>query len=264
MSCLILPTVDFSNSSKSNKSNKSKSRSKSNLKSKSIKKSQKSVKQICKNKPVKKLSKSINNKNSSSKNIINKASESSNSSEYSNKSEKSDIDDIDIDDIDTICENDFSSTESSNDTDNTNKANKIDTHTENTFDSPPVYDGVEEYYLFKRRWDAYMDYKLNNTLRNYILEFINALFDTEYTNLMYIERIDENIIPASKYVVDLIKEDPNYKKLFKIRCSTNISSPKMINSLLNKVGFSFVKMVSNKGSYYCVKSGIVDTSINYI
>lgn len=220
MSCLILPTINFSNSHKST----------------SIKESHKSKKKVHEPKKI--------------KTIVKELSKSSDESENS----------VDINDIDTIIyEDGFPSTESSNESD-TNENNEDNTDNEQILNNPPVYDGIEPYYLFKRRWDSYMNNKLNHTLRKNILEFINSLFDTEYTNLISIKRIDEKDIPASRYIVDLIKEDPNYRKLFKIRCSTNISSPKMINSLLNKIEFSFVKMETNNGNYYCVKAGIINTS----
>lgn len=262
MSCLVLPTIDFSSSAKSRSRSSHKS-TKHPCESKSI-----SEKQTCEFKSIKKISKyesinnkSINNKNKLSNNKSKKTiTQIKKLSESHDASENSDIEEIDINDIDIIIyEDGFPSSESSSESDENNKDNKGNEeimYNEDIFNNPPVYDGDEPYYLFKRRWDVYMDNKINNTLRKYILEFINSLFDTEYTSLISIKKIDEKDIPASKYVVDLIKEDPNYSNLFKIRYNTNMPSPKIINSLLNKLGFSFVKVTSKKESYYRVKSGI--------
>jgi hypothetical protein len=171
------------------------------------------------------------------------------------KSESNSDSEIDIDEIDNLIYKD--GYPSSEESESSEPETKIVCKAEPVCTSPPVYDGEEPYYLFKRRWDAYINNKLTQTLHMHILSFINTLFDSEYTSLISIKKIDEKKIPAPKYVVDLIKEDNNYRKLFKIKYSLNIPSPKMIDSLLNKINFSFVKMENKKSVYYCIKSGII-------
>lgn len=164
--------------------------------------------------------------------------------------------DIDIDDIDgLIYKDDYPPSEES---ESSKETSGDDNEEINTIDEPPIYDGEEDYYIFKRRWDMYMNNKLHQNLHTHILSFINTLFDTTYTSLVSIKKIEENKIPAPKYVVDVIKEDENYRKLFKIKYSLSIPSHKMIDSLLNKINFSFVKVENKNGNYYRVKTGIIN------
>lgn len=190
-------------------------------------------------------------------NISNKSNKSTSKSKKHisiSNSDSDSISSIDIDDIDQlIYENGFPSSESIS-----SSSEESDTIKEIIDYSPPVYDGEEPYYLFNRRWEKYMSNKLNKSLHTNILNFINALFETEYNNLISIKKIKEEDIPISKYVVDLIKEDDIYRKAFNIKYNQNIPSHKIINRILNKINFSFVKIENKNGNYYCIKSGILN------
>jgi len=243
MSGLILPIIDFSEPSKSNNTSKTKSNNAAKIKSNNAAK--------IKSNNAAKIKSIKNSKSTQSKTSI-KTKYVKQTNKINTKSESDTESEIDIDDIDCIIyKNGFPSDESESDEEI--KAVQI---VEEVFDGSPVYDGVEPYYIYKRRLDLYLNNKMNRPLHTQILNFINILFDSEYTSLISIKKIEATKIPISKYIVDLIKEDENFKKLFKIRCSENIPSDKMIDSLLNKVNFSFVKIESKKGDYYCVKTGI--------
>jgi hypothetical protein len=120
-------------------------------------------------------------------------------------------------------------------------------------DMPPVYDGVEPYFMFKRRWDAYHQKKINGKLHTHVLNFLNELFDAEYKSLISIKKIKADDMPPPKQVVDVINNNTDFKNNFKIKYSQNIPSYKMINSLLNKVDFSFVESKTKRYTYYSVK-----------
>ena len=231
MSGIILPNVDFSGSP--------------NL----SKRGEKSI-EISKNLVTKNTHQTHSNK-------VNKSSDRNISKNKIITTEESTESEIDIDEIDSLIYKDgYPSSETETESDSISEeefdlANKIN-------DEPPVYDGEEPYYIFKRKWDAYLDNKITGTLHTHILSYMNSLFETEYTSLISIKKIEEKDIPLNRYAVDLIKEDTNYKKLFKIKYSLNVPTHKIIDRLLNTVNLSFVKINNKNGNYYCVKTGLVN------
>src|SRR5690606_11709752 len=73
---------------------------------------------------------------------------------------------------------------------NDDTSTDIDSDKDNIIDDkPPVYDGDEPYYCFKRRWDAYIQNKQTKYLYTRILNFLNQLMNTKYTNLLAMKKI---------------------------------------------------------------------------
>lgn len=160
-------------------------------------------------------------------------------------------DEINIDDIYTIFpQNEEISEENETDRDDILciKEDQIDL---NIF---PTYNGIEPYYLFKRRLDGYMNKKLKHDLHSNILCFLNLLFETDYKNLISIKKIKEQNIPSSDYVIDTIKTNKNFKDNFKIKYNRNVPADKLLDRLLNKIGFSFAKKIDGHNTYYFVKN----------
>ncbi|VBB17871.1 hypothetical protein YASMINEVIRUS_334 [Yasminevirus sp. GU-2018] len=162
---------------------------------------------------------------------------------------------IDINDIDEMFGDDDSESE-----DDSKTKSEQDTP-EVIDDAVPVYDGKEEYFMFMRRWEAYTQRTANKQLHTNILKLINQMFGQEFKTLIEVKKIEESTVPPPKMMVDAIKSNAEFTKLFKIRVSQNIPTLKMLDSLLNKINFSLVKtegreIKGKKKSYYCVKPGI--------
>ena len=155
---------------------------------------------------------------------------------------------------------DIDKSNESNESNESDKSNKSDESKNTTFKfidkSVPVYDGVEEYYLFVRRWDAYTRRITDKQLYDNILNFINQLFSTEFKCLLEIKKLDEKLFPHPQKIVDIIQLNENFKRLFRIKYNQNIPTPKMLNSLLNKVKLSLIRIEGEKKTYYYIKSGI--------
>lgn len=118
--------------------------------------------------------------------------------------------------------------------------------------NPPKYDGIEPYYIFKRRWDAYIAQKTYKDLYDNILDFFNILFELDNKNLLAFKDIKEEDLPTSSTVSDLITANEQYK-VFRIRHNSNIPTCKMLHSILNKINFSFVLTETKKGNFYSIK-----------
>lgn len=118
---------------------------------------------------------------------------------------------------------------------------------------PPVYDGVEPYFLFKRRWDAFIQSKQCKRVHVTILEFLNKLLCTKYTSLRSIKKITFDMIPTPKKFTDMMTSDRDYIETFKIKYSQSIPTSKMIDNLLGKVNYSLVEVDTGKELYYAVK-----------
>ncbi len=135
------------------------------------------------------------------------------------------------------------------DTDDSNETKEI-----NEVNKPPVYDGIEPYYIFRRKWEAYIQGKQNKKLHTSILLFLNQLFGTKYNSLVEMKKISFDMIPPSKKFLELITENAEYDNIFKINQNKNIPTSKLIDSLLNRLNFSFVKINNDKQAYYSVKT----------
>lgn len=272
MSMIVFPGIDFENdfktipNSKSNTKSNIKSNVKSNVKSNTksniktnIKTNTKSnaksntksnaksniklnAKTKIKSKKIVTTKRKTNDNESDNNSNSNSNSDSDNDTDNNSDSDSDTA--IDIDDIDTLLDDDTST--------NTN------TKTNNVVDdlTPPVYNGEEEYYMFMRRWDAYTQRTADKQLHTNILKLINQLFKTDFKTLLEIKKLDEKTFPSSQKMVNAIESNEEYKKLFKIMYNKDIPTPKMLDSLLNKVKFSLVKVLGKKKDHYCVKSGI--------
>lgn len=118
---------------------------------------------------------------------------------------------------------------------------------------PPVYDGVEPYFIFKRKWDAFLQSKQNKRIHVMILEFLNRLLNTKYTSLRSIKKITFDMIPTPKKFIDMMTSDRDYIETFKIKYSQNIPTIKMIDNLLAKVNFSLIEIDTGKQLHYAIK-----------
>lgn len=125
----------------------------------------------------------------------------------------------------------------------------------------PVYDGIEPYFIFKRRWDEFILNK-NKHIHIKILEFLNKLLNTKYTNLISIKKITYDMIPCPKKFSQILTSDQDYVSTFRIRHGSTIPTVKMLANLLSKINFSFVEVDTGKELYYTVKpkSGIARVS----
>lgn len=124
---------------------------------------------------------------------------------------------------------------------------------QNNINGIPIYDGIEPYYKFKRRWDLYI-YEKNKKGKNAeILNFLNKLFKTEYKNLMEINKITYDMIPNSKTLYNVMSNNPELIKSFKLKNKRIISVVKLINIILNKINFSFIEIDDGKEIYFAVK-----------
>ena len=117
----------------------------------------------------------------------------------------------------------------------------------------PVYDGVEPYFIFKRKWDAFFQNKQNKHIHITILKFLNKLLCTNYMSLISIKKITFDMIPTSKKFTDLMTSDQDYVETFKIKYKQNIPSVKMIDNLLAKVNFSLIEVDNGNEIYYSIK-----------
>lgn len=119
---------------------------------------------------------------------------------------------------------------------------------------PPVYDGEEPMYLFNRRMEQYMQNTHNKQLHETILEFLNKLLCTKYTSLRSIKKITYDAIPSSKKFTNMMESDRNYIEMFRIKYNHTLSTSKMINNILAKIGYSLSEVDTGKELYYAVKS----------
>jgi hypothetical protein len=133
------------------------------------------------------------------------------------------------------------------------KKNKILLDNEYNISASPVYDGVEPYFIFKRKWDAFFQNKQNKHIHITILKFLNKLLCTNYMSLISIKKIPFDMIPTSKKFTDLMTSDQDYVETFKIKYKQNIPSVKMIDNLLAKVNFSLIEVDNGNEIYYSIK-----------
>jgi hypothetical protein len=167
--------------------------------------------------------------------------------EEQDDTEKQDNDDesIDINDIDNIYDK-YKKPD-------IEKVNKGQCEEINDIEQCPVYDQKEPYFKFKRRWDAYMVHKKYGLIHKTMLEFLNKLFNTEYTGLISMKKININLIPTAKQFSKLFESDEKYK-IFKIKHNRNVPVDKIIDTLLSKINYSFVKNQEQKNIYYTIKT----------
>jgi hypothetical protein len=159
-----------------------------------------------------------------------------------------------IDVEDTYINDSYSFSEDESDSeDSDKKSSELDTECFDTT-KPPVYDGIEPYFMFKRRWDNFIQNKESKRIYVKILEFLNRLFSAKYTNLKSIKKITLDLIPTPKKFIDIMtSSDQNYVQIFKIRYSQSIPTFKMLDNLLAKVNFSLVMVDTGKELYYSIK-----------
>ena len=110
---------------------------------------------------------------------------------------------------------------------------------------PPVYNDNEPIYIFKRKWDMYIESKINKQKYTTILSFINIIFQSDYKNLLSIKAIEEKQIPKSKKIIKIAN---NYEFIINGKEPINI-----INSILNTINYSFVMYRKNNTIFYRVK-----------
>lgn len=108
----------------------------------------------------------------------------------------------------------------------------------------PVYDGVEPYYKFQRRWTEYIA-SLGDDMDDLGLQFLNEAFNTSFTSITSVRGIKQNQIPTIQTLIDMFEGTDDYKKKFKIRCNKNMEPLNVINNLLKKINYSFIK--TNQG-----------------
>ena len=123
----------------------------------------------------------------------------------------------------------------------------------------PVYDGIEPYFMFKRRFDMFIHTKCCKRIYELILEFLNKLLCTKYTNLRSIKKITFDMIPSSKKFTDMILFNQEYIDTFKIIYNEYIPTSMMINNLLGKVNYSLVEVNIKNELYYTVKPSYVSS-----
>ena len=128
-----------------------------------------------------------------------------------------------------------------------------------SLDTPPIYDGDEPIYKFKRRWDMYIENKTNKDKYTNVLKFINNVFKTEYKNLLSIKELDEKNIPTPKKLVKLINKE--FKNCFDIKY--NDTSIAIINNILNIISYSLIMLTKNNKTYYRVKYNLTQNDIKY-
>ena len=168
---------------------------------------------------------------------------------------------------------------------NNNSTLSSDNETNNT---PPVYDGIEPYYIFRRRWDAYIQKSQNKTTYDNILKFLNETMNTNYKSLIAMKKIDKSTLPSFKKILELITQNSKYETLFRymINSKQNNMVPldsskdeskasltshrdvrvlpnKIINRLLNNIGFSLIEIKNKKEIYYTVKSYVIKNDSDY-
>lgn len=159
----------------------------------------------------------------------------------------SDCDEIDIDDVDdingvTIDEN------------NSPKAhNKYEEYKVTDSTKPPIYNGKEPYFVFKRRWDSFLVHKEQKEIHDIILMFLNELFDTDHDSLIMIKNLPDKNLPDNETISELFESNDRYQKLNMIY-NKNISNYQIIDTILAKINFSFVRAESKDGIYYTVKA----------
>jgi hypothetical protein len=140
-----------------------------------------------------------------------------------------------------------------NDLPSSNDAVSDNNKNNNEPDTVPVYDGEEPYFLFKRRWDKFILRKQNMALHANILNLLNDLFRSKYTNLSSMKKITIDMVPSYKIFCSVIESKEEYKSLIDINECKIVSPIKLLNKLLNRIGFSIIKVDTSKTIYYSIR-----------
>ena len=117
----------------------------------------------------------------------------------------------------------------------------------------PIYDGIEDYYKFRRRWDKYIQNKRKKSKYDNILKFINLLFNTDYKSLAKMKKITYDMIPSTKKIAEIMSDNPDMEDSLKLRCNEAVPTSKLIDTLLSRINFSFVEIDNGKEIYFSVK-----------
>jgi hypothetical protein len=172
----------------------------------------------------------------------------------SNDQDSDDSNDFNSNDsCDSCVSNDSCDPDNSCDSDDSNDSTEDKHDPDHPDDTPPVYDGVEPYYIFSRKWNTYVEKMRTKKIHNYILSFMNKLLSGDYKSLLEMKMITYDKIPSSKKLSGLIKQEPEYEKILKMKYDKNIPVVKVIDMLMSRINFSFVEFETKKETYYSVK-----------
>jgi len=163
----------------------------------------------------------------------------------------------------------YSDSESNIDNDNDDSSeNEINDTTEQSIDiDPPVYDDKEPYFIFRRKWDYYVQNKLSRNRHTKILSFMNDLLKTNVKSLIMIKNIDPATLPSTQDFIDLMaSSDKDYGKAINLRIdiSQENTTISLINALLSRVDYSFVEVHIKKKILYTIKPKIIPRDKDYI
>lgn len=120
---------------------------------------------------------------------------------------------------------------------------------------PPVYDGVEPLYIFRRKMMDYLETQKFDRLSD-TLKLINLILNTEYKYVMDMKRVTN--LPTKKQVVQILDENEELVK--KLGLSMDMMDvAHYINNMLNRLGFSFMEYNGVDGNkYYMVKTYLIN------
>lgn len=120
---------------------------------------------------------------------------------------------------------------------------------------PPVYDGVEPLYIFRRKMMDYLESQKSDRLSD-TLKLLNLILNTEYKYVMDMKRVIN--LPTKKQVVRILDENEELvKKLGLSMDADNV--PHYLNNMLNRLGFSFMEYNGIDGNkFYTVKTFLIN------
>jgi hypothetical protein len=105
---------------------------------------------------------------------------------------------------------------------------------------PPVYDGIEPYHIYMRKFDRYIQFMNHKNMHELILRFMNELFEEEHKSLREIVNISLDKIPSCKRFMDIYEGNDEYKDTFKLKSPYGVSPEILLDRIMSKIGFSFV------------------------
>jgi len=119
---------------------------------------------------------------------------------------------------------------------------------------PPVYDGIEPLYIFRRKMMDYLEVQKYDRLSD-TLKLINLILNTEYKYVMDMKRVTN--LPPKKKVVGILDDNSELVRKLGLTADTdNVSC--YINNMLNRIGFSFMEYNGTDGNkYYMVKTFLI-------
>lgn len=127
--------------------------------------------------------------------------------------------------------------------------------------SSPVYDGIEPYYLFRRRINAYLQTLRYKSTHENILNLLNESMCTNYKCLLEIKKINKKKIPSCEKLLEIASRNSKYDVLIGIMKESEKNkinqSCQLINKLLNTIKFSLLEIPIGKETYCTIKSYII-------